>query len=120
MDRQRVSARQNPLGPLHAALAEGRSLIIFPEGPRGGGEEGEVGTFKPGLWHLGRKHPGVEMVPVHLENLNRILPKGEVLAVPLLAAVVFGRPVEWEADREGFLLRARRAVEELCRKAEGR
>ena len=65
---------------------------------------------------FGRKHPDVQLVPVHLENLNRILPKGEFLLIPLLAAVTFGAPIRIEEGEEkpAFLERARNAVEALA------
>ena len=64
---------------------------------------------------LAKKHPEAELVPVHLENLNRILPKGTLVLVPLLAAVTFGKPVRIEEgeDKPTFLARAKCAVEEL-------
>jgi 1-acyl-sn-glycerol-3-phosphate acyltransferase len=116
IERKKVTVRNNPMVEMDAALEAGDSLIIFPEGAREGDEDAEVGAFKPGLWHLARKHPGVQLVPVHLENLNRILPKGDFLIVPLLASVTFGEPV---APVEGetkvaFLERARAAVLKLA------
>ena len=83
----------------------------------------DVAEFKPGLWHLAKKRPDVELVPVYLENLNRILPKGDFILVPLLAAVTFGTPVKPQEgeDKPTFLARAREAVASLRRKAdEGR
>jgi 1-acyl-sn-glycerol-3-phosphate acyltransferase len=79
-----------------------------------------MGEFKPGLWHLAKKHPEVELVPVHLENLNRILPKGDFLLVPLLAAVTFGPPIKFDEaeDKMMFLGRAKHAVEALSHGAE--
>lgn len=120
IERVRVTAHANPLAAMEDALAAGDSLILFPEGTRGDDEEGEMSAFKPGLWHLARKHPEVQLVPVHLENLNRILPKGEFILVPLLAAVTFGAPVA-PAEGEGkaaFLERARRSVEKTARHGE--
>ncbi len=73
------------------------SLIVFPEGTRS--VNGEVGTFKSGLYHLSRLRPDAELIPVHLENLNRILPKGESLPVPMLSRVVFGPPFGTDPDR---------------------
>src|SRR6185503_12663821 len=58
------------------------SLIVFPEGTRS--LTGEVAKFKSGLFHLSRLRPDAELIPVHLENLNRVLPKGEALPVPML------------------------------------
>jgi 1-acyl-sn-glycerol-3-phosphate acyltransferase len=89
------------------------SLIVFPEGTRG--VDGEVGAFKSGLFHLSRLRPDVELIPVFLENLNRILPKGELLPVPMLSRVVFGPPLAPVPDdgKQEFLARAREAVVRL-------
>jgi 1-acyl-sn-glycerol-3-phosphate acyltransferase len=91
------------------------SLIVFPEGTRS--RNGEIGPFKSGLFHLSRARPDVELVPVHLENLNRILPKGEALPVPMLSRVTFGASFEVFPDetKEAFLDRARAALLELRR-----
>lgn len=96
------------------ALRDGDSLILFPEGTRGDGTE--IAPFKPGLYHLGRAHPGLELVPVYLENLNRVLPKGEAVPVPLISRVVFGAPlrVDEAEDRDAFLERARSALVALA------
>ena len=120
IERQKVTAHSNPLGPMEDALAAGDSLILFPEGTRTDDAEGEMNAFKPGLWHLARKHPDAQLVPVYLENLSRILPKGEFIPVPLLAAVTFGAPVRVEEgeDKPAFLDRARRRVEALARHEE--
>jgi 1-acyl-sn-glycerol-3-phosphate acyltransferase len=96
---------------LTAAMTGGGSLIVFPEGTRS--LNGEIGTFKSGLFHLARARPDAEIVPVYLENLNRILPKGEALPVPMLSRVVFGVPVETAGaneDKALFLGRAREAL----------
>jgi 1-acyl-sn-glycerol-3-phosphate acyltransferase len=113
IERKKVTARNNPLDLLLAALDEKFSLIIFPEGGRHGGLE--AGPFKSGLYHLGAKRPAIELVPVYIDNANRILPKGEVLPVPLLSSVSFGAPMrvnEGEA-KPAFLERARAAVNQL-------
>jgi 1-acyl-sn-glycerol-3-phosphate acyltransferase len=92
------------------ALGRSYSAIIFPEGTRGTGDE--VGPFKTGLYYLCGLLPDVELVPVYVENLNRVLPKGEILFVPLLTSVTFGapiRPVDGES-RDAFLERARGAL----------
>ena len=86
------------------------SLIVFPEGTRSA--SGEVGPFKSGLYHLSRARPDAELVPVHLENLNRILPKGEALPVPMMSRVTFGPvlPVRSGEQKAAFLERARSAL----------
>ncbi|MEO6787961.1 MAG: lysophospholipid acyltransferase family protein [Chthoniobacteraceae bacterium] len=110
IERRQVTKDCNPLVPMLGALASGESLIIFPEGTRN--PDGEVGEFKPGLFHLAKARRDVEFVPVFIENLNRVLPKGEVLPVPILCSVNFGTPLHLaEAEsKPQFLTRAREAL----------
>jgi 1-acyl-sn-glycerol-3-phosphate acyltransferase len=93
-----------------AVLDAGDSLIIFPEGGRFPGPEPQ--KFKGGLFHLAKDRPQVQLVPVYLENLNRILPKGEILPVPLLGSITVGSPIQLESGetKADFLDRARNAV----------
>src|SRR5436190_7515429 len=56
IERKKVTKGNNPLMLMEAALAEGRSLILFPEGTRTLDDDGEVGEFRPGLWRLAKKH----------------------------------------------------------------
>ena len=101
------------LEPLYRLLEQGESLIIFPEGTR---STGVIAPFKSGIYHLARRFPDVELVPVYLENLHRILPKGSFLLVPLICAAWFGSPLQVNADetKDDFLGRARRAVASLA------
>ena len=110
IERKKVTASDNPVDQMEAALAAGSSLILFPEGTRNAGPEPQ--PFKGGLFHLARKLPDVELVPVYLENLNRVLPKGEVLPVPMLGSITVGAPIRLEAEetKVDFLERARLAV----------
>jgi len=97
------------------ALGETNSLILFPEGTRGTGEK--VEEFRGGLYHLALRRPDVELVPAYLENMNRILPKGEFLPVPMLSLLTFGKPIHLEPgeEKDAFLERAREAVSSLRR-----
>ena len=114
VDRKRAS-HESPLLPMERALDAGDSLIIFPEGTRRIDEDAGLAPFKSGLYHLAQHYPHVQLIPVHLENLNRILPKGEFIVLPLLAVVRFGRPLPRNAgeSKQDFLERARAAVATL-------
>ena len=96
------------------AMGDRDSLILFPEGTRS--TNGEVGPFKSGLYHLSRLRPDAELIPVHVENLNRILPKGEILPVPMISRVVFGPSVSPASEgKQDFLDAARDALLNLGR-----
>ena len=115
---QITAARRN-VERTATALGTDTSLIIFPEGTRGDGLE--VAPFKSGLYHLCRLRPDVELVPVHLENLHRILPKGALLPVPLAGSVTFGQPMRLDPgeDKNAFLARARGALMMVSRPCPG-
>lgn len=110
IERKKPTPECNPLDDMINALGDRHSLIIFPEGGRQTSPEPQ--PFKPGLFHLAKKRPDVELVPVWIENMNRILPKGEILPVPVLGSVTFGTPMKLEAgeSKPDFLVRAREAV----------
>ncbi|MES2424396.1 MAG: lysophospholipid acyltransferase family protein [Pseudomonadota bacterium] len=109
VDRSKTSD-QDPLEPLIEALTNGDSVILFPEGTRGNAEEPQA--FKAGLYNLAMRFPDVVLVPAWINNVQRVMPKGEVVPVPILCSVTFGAPIKVEADEERrvFLDRARSAV----------
>ncbi|MDM0050279.1 lysophospholipid acyltransferase family protein [Variovorax sp. J22R115] len=99
-----------PLQPLIEALQSGDSIIIFPEGTRG--HTGMPQKFKSGLFTLAQMFPEVVLVPAWIDNVQRVMPKGEVVPVPILCSVTFGAPIQLEEgeERRPFLDRAREAV----------
>jgi 1-acyl-sn-glycerol-3-phosphate acyltransferase len=110
IDRTEIKVHQSPVDLMIREMGHTYSLIIFPEGGRSAGEE--IGEFKSGLYYLCKKRPDLEVVPVHIDNLNRVLPRGEFLPVPLLSCISFGPPMWLEANepKTEFLKRARQAV----------
>ena len=111
--QSQLESARHALEVLLRALGRRHSLIIFPEGTRGSGES--IAHFKSGIYHLWCKRPDVEFVPVYLSNLNRILPKGEFLPVPVISHVVFGPPLQLEEheSKETFLTKAYHALDAL-------
>ena len=109
VSRQR-SVDEDPLEPLCEALDHGDSIILFPEGTRGSLEEPQ--PFKAGLYNLAERYPQVVLVPACINNVQRVMPKGEVVPVPVLCSVTFGAPIRLEPgeERQAFLERARGAV----------
>jgi 1-acyl-sn-glycerol-3-phosphate acyltransferase len=113
IERKKPTRTDNPLNDMLIAMGQTHSLIIFPEGGRQA--SGEMTPFKGGLFHLAKDRPDVEFVPVLVENLNRILPKGEFLPAPILGSVTFGTPLKLEPSeqKDAFLIRAQAAVKSL-------
>ena len=109
VNRQRTDD-QDPLEPLVEALRHGDSLVIFPEGTRS--NKGLPQPFKSGLYHLAEQFPQVQLIPAWIDNVQRVMPKGEVVPVPILCTVTFGAPLQLQPgeDKRVFLQRARDAV----------
>ena len=110
VDRQPTHGGPNPAEQMAEVVRGGESLILFPEGTRNTGED--LLPFKSGIFHLARRLPEVEFVPVWIENLGRVMPKGAMIPVPLLCSLSFGaglRLGDGETKAE-FLQRAREAL----------
>ncbi|MCA0177669.1 MAG: 1-acyl-sn-glycerol-3-phosphate acyltransferase [Proteobacteria bacterium] len=110
VERDGAAAGGDALAPLVAALAAGDSLVIFPEGTRS--LTGEVQRFRSGLFRLAQQFPQVQLIPAWIANVQRVMPKGEVLPVPVLCTVTYGAPLALREgeDKDAFAARARDAV----------
>ncbi|MBC8126569.1 MAG: 1-acyl-sn-glycerol-3-phosphate acyltransferase [Gloeobacteraceae cyanobacterium ES-bin-144] len=109
--RGKVTRDDDPIGKMAAAMDQGADLILFPEGTRS--SDGKVAEFKPGIHSLVKKYPCAELIPVHLSNLNHILPKGEFLIVPIIGSAIFGPTCEGLKEgetRHDFLVRTRASL----------
>lgn len=111
IDRNPATRQADPIVQMAEGLDAGSSLILFPEGTRNTTEE-KLLPFKSGLFHLASARPQVPLVPAWIENLNRVMPKGEIVPIPLLCTVTFGAPLRLEPgeDKAAFLERSRAAL----------
>jgi len=114
IDRERRAPDDGTPGPVQqmaACARAGESLILFPEGTRNTGDDALL-PLKSGLFHLAQACPELRLVPVWIENLKRVLPKGCVLPVPLACSVEFGPLLALQPgeSKPAFLARARAAM----------
>lgn len=109
--RAHITAQNNPLDVMRAAIQAGQSLILFPEGTRGSGEA--PGKFRAGAAHLIEHVPGVPVVPAYLLNMGRSLPKGAYIPVPFFCEIRFGPPLQPRGKRGEILEQLESAVQEL-------
>lgn len=114
VDRKEIKVHRSPIDIMLQQMGDVYSLILFPEGGRSSSDD-QMSDFKSGLYYMGKKRPDLELVPVYIDNVNRILPRGEVLPVPLLSCITIGAPIFLEAGepKNEFLKRARQAVMDL-------
>ncbi len=113
LERKEIKVHASPITYMLNEMGDKYSIIIFPEGTRGDGNN--IAEFKSGIFHLCRKKPELELIPIYLDNMNRILPRGRVLPVPMLSRLIFGPPLwlEQGEPKDVFLTRARQAILDL-------
>ena len=88
------------------------SLILFPEGTRNTDENQPLLPFKSGIYHLAQQNPEIEFVPIWIDNISRVLPKGKWLPIPLLCDVHIGEPLKLaeNEEKQAFLDRTMHAL----------
>ena len=110
--KQGGDVHTDPLAEVDAALGNGDTIIIFPEGTRGTPER--IQNFKNGVAHLVKRHPETPTVPVFLHGLGKALPRGEGLLVPFFCDVYVGSPVGWNGNRDEFMHQLEKGMKQLA------
>lgn len=111
INRTREEGAPDPITQMTDAIDEGASLILFPEGTRNL-TDAPLLPFKAGLYNLALARPDVDLVPVWIENLNSVMPKGEIIPIPLICTVCFGAAlhVKKNESKDAFLKRTSKAL----------
>jgi long-chain acyl-CoA synthetase len=107
---QRESGAREAMRHAGALVAEGYSILIFPEGRRS--EHGELGRFQPGVGMLAARLR-IPVIPVRLTGLDRILHKDAKFATPGRASVHFGAPLRPEGDAAAIAKQIEGAVKAM-------
>ncbi|WP_275785939.1 lysophospholipid acyltransferase family protein [Pararhizobium gei] len=121
IERDPAKRVEDPIDLMARAVDAGSSLILFPEGTRNQTGE-QLLAFKSGLFHLAMARPDIDFVPVWINNLNRVMPKGAIVPIPLICTVTFGSSVHLQAGEEkgAFLQRTRAALLALAPQQAGK
>lgn len=114
--RDRARSGEDILAPAREALAAGDIIVVFPEGTRGEASD-DMGKLKGGVARLAEAFPEAPVTPVWIQGAGRVLPKGEIVPVPMNCAVVVGPPLHWEGKRTAFMDALREALLALKDKA---
>ena len=114
IERENINRSNNPITQIISVLDQGKSVIIFPEGGRNA--ECSLKEFKCGLYHLAKARPDIDLIPTYINNASRVLPKGEVLPIPLICSVTFGTSLHLKnnENKHEFLERTQHAVKECA------
>jgi 1-acyl-sn-glycerol-3-phosphate acyltransferase len=95
---RREGADPSALRTAQRVLAEGRALLVFPEGTRG--EEGTLREPKPGAALLAVLS-GATVVPAYVSGSGRAWPRGRRLPRPAKVVVTFGAPLRFTRATAG-------------------
>lgn len=107
--RGKAGTGEDVLAPAREALAAGDIIVVFPEGTRGDASD-SMAALKSGVARLAEAFPDAPVTPVWIQGAGRVLPKGEVIPVPMNCAVLIGEPVHWQGQRGPFMEELRAAL----------
>lgn len=102
---------EDVLEPVKKAIADGYTLVIFPEGTRGEPEKRQ--PLKYGIAKLVQEIPDMTVTPVFMHGLGKSLPRGEALLVPFVCQVNVGQEIGWGGDRAAFIALLEKSLSEL-------
>jgi long-chain acyl-CoA synthetase len=87
---QREAGARQTLRYIGSVLAEGWSVLIFPEGRRS--ETGAIDRFRPGIGMIAARL-GAQVIPVRIDGLDKVLAPSWRMARPGRVRVAFGAPM---------------------------
>lgn len=117
IQRKPVPGADSPIEVMASALQAGQSLILYPEGTRGKPEE--MSRFHSGAARLMERFPDVPVLPVYLDGMGRILPKGEPIPVPFIGRVNIGAPRIYRGSPTEITVKLEQDIQELKRECRG-
>ena len=93
----------SPVKKMIAALDNGFSLILFPEGTRGEPEKKQ--PLKPGIGLILSQRPEIKYIPAYMTGMGKAMPKGDNLIVPTSSTLTFGQPKKINTNKVDEILK---------------
>lgn len=93
IDRTKIFSSLKSIGKTADIIAEGKSMLILPEGHRT--MDGELREFKSFPFHLAKK-VDVEIIPIGLSGLYSLKSKNSWIISPNKVKIKFGNPISVE------------------------
>jgi 1-acyl-sn-glycerol-3-phosphate acyltransferase len=110
IDRADRTRAIRSLGRASKRIAEGESVILFPEGTRS--RDGKLGRFKRGAFHLAIE-AGVPVVPIAISGTGKVVKPRSIVVRRATVRVTFLPPLDTTADAgdlDALMRRTRRAI----------
>jgi 1-acyl-sn-glycerol-3-phosphate acyltransferase len=75
-----------------------------------------MSKFKKGLGYLIQRNPEINVIPVYLDNVYKILPRGKNLILPYNCSIKFGDPIKFKSmEMDEILLSSEKAMQKLMK-----
>ncbi len=113
---ERAGVSRRSIGQAEELIAEGWSLVLFPEGGRS--PDGWGQPHKGGAAWLSER-TGAPVVPIHIAGTGRILAKGDKRIRPGRSVLTFGAPMRSGGDARTFAAELEAAIAALADESTG-
>jgi long-chain acyl-CoA synthetase len=97
---QREAGARQTLKYIGELTGKGWSILIFPEGLRS--PTGQIKPFRGGIGMIGARLD-VPIIPVRIDDVDRLMPVGSTFVKPGRVRVAFGAPLQLRGDDYGAL-----------------
>jgi 1-acyl-sn-glycerol-3-phosphate acyltransferase len=115
--RATEEGEKDPIEIMDQLLKKGKSMILFPEGSRG--KAGKLQPFKKGIGFVLDQNRNVPVIPVYMQGIGRVLPKGNKIILPSLTKIYFGEAIHINDESiEEIVMKIEEAVLQLKGKYE--
>jgi 1-acyl-sn-glycerol-3-phosphate acyltransferase len=93
----RENGGRETINSMDRMLKRGRSIIIYPEGSRG--QPGVMQGLKKGVAILLKNNPHIPYIPIYLDGLDKVMPKGDGMPIHHNSSITIGKAKRINTDQ---------------------